>query len=87
MHRVLSGAAADLEDLAPIREVLPQDLEYGVSIALAGIGVGFGRPHRSIGKLEVDWLTRDKGNRTPVAFRRQKRLGLRHSQGGLVEGV
>ena len=41
---MLAGAAADFENVAAIRKVLPQYLEYRVSVAITGIGVGFGGP-------------------------------------------
>jgi hypothetical protein len=39
VHGVLAGAAADLEDVAAVGEVLAQDGEDGVAVAVAGGGV------------------------------------------------
>src|SRR5699024_996726 len=41
-HRVLAGAAADLQDPAAPGEVFAQDGEDRVTVAVAGEGVGFG---------------------------------------------
>ena len=42
VHRVLAGAAADLQHLARVREVLAQHRQDRLAVALAGGGMGSG---------------------------------------------